>query len=60
MFDMLIDRAAACARAFVLCDAFGTQSLAASSLTGLQDAGVVAVPFRPLSLWTLHLVSPVL
>src|SRR5688572_12909394 len=54
---ILIDRAAAGVRVFVLYDAFGTQGLAASSRHSLRDAGVVAVPFRPLSVRRLHLVQ---
>jgi cardiolipin synthase len=54
---ILIDRATAGVRVFLLYDAFGTLGLAASSRRALQDAGVVAVPFRPLSLWRLHLLQ---
>jgi cardiolipin synthase len=54
---ILIDRAAAGVRVFLLYDAFGTLGLAASSRRALQDAGVVAVPFRPLSLWRLNLLQ---
>jgi cardiolipin synthase len=54
---ILIDRAAAGVRVFLLYDAFGTQGLAASSRRALQDAGVAVVPFRPLSLWRLHLLQ---
>jgi cardiolipin synthase len=54
---ILIDRAAAGVRVFLLYDAFGTLGLAAASRRALRDAGVVAVPFRPLSLWRLHLLQ---
>jgi cardiolipin synthase len=54
---ILIDRAAAGVRVFLLYDAFGTQGLAASARRALQDAGVVVVPFRPLGLWRLHLLQ---
>jgi cardiolipin synthase len=54
---ILIDRAAAGVRVLLLYDAFGTMGLAASTGRALRDAGVVAVPFRPLSLWRLHLLQ---
>src|SRR5678815_1886044 len=54
---ILIERAAAGVRVFLLYDAFGTQGLARSSRRALEDAGVVVVPFRPLSLWRLHLLQ---
>ncbi len=55
--QILIDRAAAGVRVFVLYDAFGTERIAPGQRAALQDAGVVVVPFRPLSLGTLHLVQ---
>jgi len=55
--QILIDRAAAGVRVFVLYDAFGIQRVTAAYRAALQDAGVVAVPFRPLSFWKLHLVQ---
>jgi cardiolipin synthase A/B len=54
---ILIDRATAGVRVFLLYDAFGTQGLAAAARRALKDAGVVVVPFRPLSLWRLHLLQ---
>jgi len=54
---ILIERAAAGVRVFLLYDAFGTQGLARSSRRALEDASVVVVPFRPLSLWRLHLLQ---
>ena len=54
---ILIERAAAGVRVFLLYDAFGTQGLTRSSRQAFEDAGVVVVPFRPLSLWRLHLLQ---
>jgi cardiolipin synthase A/B len=55
--QILLERAAAGVRVFVLYDAFGTQDIPPNHLAAYRDAGVVAVPFRPLRLFTLHLAQ---
>src|SRR5690606_11872679 len=55
--DILIERAAAGVRVFVLYDAFGNKSLARRDLETLRRAGAEAVAFRPLSLSSLYRVQ---
>jgi cardiolipin synthase len=55
--QILIQRAAAGVRVFMLYDAFGFQRMPPDHRTALRDAGVVIVPFRPLRLSTLHLAQ---
>lgn len=55
--EILLDRAAAGVRVFVLYDAFGTQDIPSEHHTALREGGVLVEPFRPLRLSTLHLVQ---
>jgi cardiolipin synthase len=55
--SILLERAAAGIRVFVLYDAFGTQSLPGERLTAFRAAGIEAVPFRPVRLSTLWRVQ---
>ena len=57
LLRILADRAAAGVRVYVLYDAFGTQSFNRTTRSALERAGVRAVPFRPMSLRTLHLLQ---
>jgi cardiolipin synthase len=57
LLDILADRAAAGVRVYVLYDAFGAQGLRSKAFKALAQAGVTAVPFRPLSWRTLHLLQ---
>jgi cardiolipin synthase len=54
---ILIERAAAGVRIFLLYDAFGTQDITPGDRERYRAAGVLAVPFRPLRPWTLHLAQ---
>ena len=54
---ILIDRAAAGVRVYVLYDAFGAQNVPSDQLELLRKGGVVIQPFRPIRLSTLHLVQ---
>jgi cardiolipin synthase len=54
---ILIERAAAGVRVFVLYDAFGTADLPGEDRDAFRRAGVVAVPFRPLRLSTLYVLQ---
>ena len=54
---ILLDRAAAGVRVFVLYDAFGAQNVPSDQLDILRKGGVFIRPFRPLRLSTLHLVQ---
>lgn len=55
--DILMERAKAGVRVFLLYDAFGFQDMPSEHETALQEAGAVVVPFRPLRLSTLHLAQ---
>ncbi|HEX6209190.1 MAG TPA: phospholipase D-like domain-containing protein, partial [Methylomirabilota bacterium] len=55
--DILLERAAAGVRVFVLYDAFGFQRIPPGHSEAFRDAGVTIVPFRPLRLATLHLAQ---
>lgn len=55
--EILIERAAAGVRIFLLYDAFGNQGVPADHLAELRAAGVTAVPFRPLRLSTLYVLQ---
>jgi cardiolipin synthase len=58
LLEILVDRAAAGVRVYVLYDAFGLQRISsAEARAALQRTGVKVVPFRPLNLRTLHLVQ---
>jgi cardiolipin synthase len=55
--DILIERAKAGVRVFVLYDAFGNQNIPDSDIAALRAAGVFAAPFRPLTLANLHVLQ---
>ena len=55
--EILRERAKAGVRVFVLYDAFGTVDIPANHRDGLQAAGIVVEPFRPVRLSTLHLAQ---
>jgi cardiolipin synthase len=55
--EILIDRAEAGVRVFVLYDAFGTADIPASQREALRAGGVFVEPFRPIRLSTLHLAQ---
>ncbi len=54
---ILVERAAAGVRVLLLYDAFGTQGISAEDREAFRRAGVLAVPFRPLSLSTLYVLQ---
>jgi cardiolipin synthase len=53
--QILLERASAGVRVFLLYDAFGSLDIPASHLAALRAGGVVVEPYRPLRLSTLHL-----
>jgi cardiolipin synthase len=55
--QILLERAKAGVRVFVLYDAFGTADIPADHLDTLRAGGVIVEPFRPLRLWALHLAQ---
>ena len=55
--QILLERARAGVRVFVLYDAFGTLDIPAEDREALRSGGVSVAPFRPLRLSTLHLVQ---
>jgi cardiolipin synthase len=55
--QILIERARAGVRVFVLYDAFGTLDIPAAHRNALRAAGVAVQPFRPIRLSTLHLAQ---
>jgi cardiolipin synthase len=55
--SILVDRARAGVRVFVLYDAFGTIDIPASQRDTLRAAGISVEPFRPIRLSTLHLAQ---
>src|SRR3954464_6677454 len=52
--QILLERASAGVRVFLLYDAFGSLDIPASHLAALRAGGVVVEPYRPLRLSTLH------
>jgi cardiolipin synthase len=54
---ILVDRARAGVRVFVLYDAFGTVDIPPDERDTLRAAGVIVQPFRPIRLSTLHLAQ---
>lgn len=54
---ILLERAAAGVRVFVLYDAFGTADLPRSQMAAYRAAGIQVAPFRPLRLSTLHVAQ---
>jgi cardiolipin synthase len=55
--EILLDRAKAGVRVFVLYDAFGTVNIPARHREDLRAAGIIVEPFRPLRLSRLHLAQ---
>ena len=55
--DILVERARAGVRVFVLYDAFGNQGIPDSDLVALRAAGAHVVPFRPLSFANLYVLQ---
>ena len=55
--QILIERARAGVRVFLLYDAFGTTDMPAAHRDALRAAGVLVEPFRPIRLSTLHLAQ---
>ena len=55
--QILVDRARAGVRVFVLYDAFGTVDIPTGQRDALRAAGVSVEPFRPIRLSTLHLAQ---
>lgn len=55
--QILLERAAAGVRVFVLYDAFGTSGLSDERLAAFRAAGIRAVPFRPFRLSRLWVVQ---
>jgi cardiolipin synthase len=54
---ILVERASQGVRVLLLYDAFGTQDISDTERAELQQAGVVVVPFRPLSFSNLYLLQ---
>jgi cardiolipin synthase A/B len=54
---ILVDRAAAGVRVYLLHDAFGFSRMPREDRTALEAAGVRVIPFRPLRLLALHLAQ---
>ena len=52
--QILLERAAAGVRIFLLYDAFGFQPIPDDHRAALLKSGIAVVPFRPLRLTTLH------
>ena len=55
--QILVDRATAGVRVFLLYDAFGTVDIPADHAAALRAAGILVEPFRPIRLSTLHLAQ---
>ena len=55
--SILVERARAGVRVFVLYDAFGTIDIPAEQREALRAGGVIVQPFRPIRLSTLHLAQ---
>jgi cardiolipin synthase len=55
--QILVDRAKAGVRVYLLYDAFGTIDIPAAHAAALRAAGVLVEPFRPIRLSTLHLAQ---
>jgi cardiolipin synthase A/B len=55
--NILVERARAGVRVFVLYDAFGTIDIPADQREALRAAGIRVEPFRPIRLSTLHLAQ---
>src|SRR5690606_24665981 len=52
--EILLERASAGVRVFVLYDAFGFQRIPSSDLEAMRRAGIVVVSFRPLRFSSLY------
>jgi cardiolipin synthase len=57
LHNILVERARAGVRVFILYDAFGTVDMPAGQRNALRAAGVRVEPFRPIRLPTLHLAQ---
>jgi cardiolipin synthase len=57
LHGILVGRAKAGVRVFVLYDAFGTANMAEERVDSLRSAGVRVEPFRPLRISALHLAQ---
>ncbi len=57
MHGILLDRAAAGVRIFVLYDGFGTPDISSERVNRLRRAGIRVEPFRPLRISALHLAQ---
>ena len=55
--QVLLERASAGVRVYVLYDAFGTVDIPTAHREALRAGGVIVQPFRPLRLSTLHLAQ---
>jgi cardiolipin synthase len=55
--QILVDRAAAGVRVYLLHDAFGYSRMRREDRTALEAAGVRVIPFRPIDLSALHLAQ---
>ena len=55
--QILLERAKAGVRVFVLYDAFGTVDIPADHRDALRAAGIIVEPFRPIRLSTIHLAQ---
>jgi cardiolipin synthase len=55
--DILVERAAAGVRVFLLYDAFGTIDIPADHAADLRSRGIEVRPFRPIRISRLHLVQ---
>jgi cardiolipin synthase len=55
--SILLERAAAGLKIYVLYDAFGTRGISAEDRDAFRKAGIIAVPFRPLRVSTLYVVQ---
>ena len=55
--EILVDRATAGVRVFLLYDAFGSIDIPPDHAATLRTAGVLVEPFRPIRLSTLHLAQ---
>ena len=57
LHQILVDRAAAGVRVFVLYDAFGTPNMSRQRVESLRKSGISVEPFRPLRFSALHLAQ---
>jgi cardiolipin synthase len=55
--DVLLDRARAGVKIYLLYDAFGGSAIPAARFEALREAGIAVAAFRPIQLSTVHLVQ---